>query len=228
MGAVRGFGSAFISTWTSLMSGGVSLGMALIAGLSGSPHQALWWAAAYVSAVLAAFFTWRAEWIEPGPQVTMTYESDYKQQPGDMPFREYKEMRDARDSSGLQVGNMPIILKNLSDVPALNVHVKDITVNGKLASFEPVPVIEKGTPVSIKPMIPELGPMFCRDFHRFLAGEDQPVDVPITIGYHDFDCKRFYETGCEIHMDRWVFSTRVKSYGRVAGAKRKRLTIRWS
>jgi hypothetical protein len=215
---IKAFASAFASTVVGLLSGIASLVMAGIAAETGDPHSRWWWAASYICGALAAFLIWQAEWTKPGPKIRVKYETEHTKQPGEMTFSEYKEMADANERAGKSMLKVPIILENLSEVPAMEVKIRDVVRGEHTAKFYPIPKVEKGQPLTVSPTIETFGTLQCRDFDHFLRKDLTTLEdqrIPLFVHCQDFDCKEFYETEFEIRYNLWVFSTHIVRHRRI-------------
>lgn len=105
-----------------------------------------------------------------------------------------------------------------SGIPAMEVKIRDMVRGEHTATFYPIPKVEKGSPLIVSPTIETFGTLQCRDFDHFLKKDLPHLDdqkIPLFVEYHDFDCKKFYETQFEIRYNLWVFSTHIVRHHRI-------------
>ena len=84
----------------------------------------------------------------------------------------------------------PVILENISDIPALKVQVHPFHVGNFLVEFPEVPRLLNEDPQSVQPIIKNVGSQFGGQFGALLlAAWDQadhkPISVSIVVSYWD-------------------------------------------
>jgi len=154
-----------------------------------------------------------------GPQVLLKYQTRAAKDLGQMEPSEYREWR---ESGGGSEQPIPVLLSNLADIPAIDVNVHNIVVEGIKATFSIVPLLTRNqdeeTVVTIDQEFELVGR---RDFRSLLKqGLDSLPDeaehllVPITITYKDANGNH-YRSECELTYKRWVATACLKRWGRI-------------
>jgi hypothetical protein len=98
--------------------------------------------------------------------------------------------------------NRPFILRNLSDVPAANVQIQEITRQTGKVRFSAVSLLEKGKDVQLVPIVTSPRGVGVRDFENILQDETPDllsapsldaltIKLPIRVSYMDLHGNRF-------------------------------------
>ncbi len=226
MDDIKDFFWAIASDWLSLMTGIGSVILAGIALLAGANNTMLWWLAAYVTLFVAAYRVWSIERQRPGPQIVAIYETPNRKEPDQMSPREYAQWRNQAASSGstLAEREKPLILKNLSDIPAINVEIRDSKIAQFTATFPIVPRITKDEPASVQTTIEGTGRDLAHHLGVLLEANleqatslnkvTEGIALPLMIHYQDMHGREF-ETQCEIQYSHYHHMTVIKRYGRI-------------
>jgi|SRR5579863_2445466 len=213
---IREFLLAVYSDWIARMSGIASLSIALLISWLSPAYVGLWWFAAYLCLLVAAFRVWRTGWQEAGPEVIAVYENTTETE------------RDLFSPTPKSPKNGPagVVLQNLSDIPALNAQINDLDISGFVVGFQLIPRVIKGSPVTAS-VVPKdaLSKSFLGDFGVILefvleASKKELIKVPLTVSYEDMRGRRF-ETGCEIQFSATSHRAIKKHYRRLVSSEAK-------
>ena len=128
---------------------------------------------------------------KPGPYVLLKYESQTQKPIDPANFRAWEQWRESGGGS-IEESQKPVILENISDIPALKVQVRAFSVGASLVEFPgEVPRLLKGEPQSIQPLIKDVGPMFAHQFGSLLESSWDPngadITVSIMVSYRDME-----------------------------------------
>ena len=156
------------------------------------------------------------------PKIIVAYESLATKEASDMPFSEYEDFQNSGGGGKAERGR-PVVLKNLSDIAAVNVQIQDIVIGQLRASFHVIPRIVLNEPASLHPTIEGIThPISRHNLDILLAAACDArrvgqITIPIMVSYTDI-YGRAFETGSEITYggQYGVTKTLVKQYGRVS------------
>jgi hypothetical protein len=117
--------------------------------------------------------------------------------------------------SGVRVVlNRPFTLRNLSDIPAANVQIQEISRQTGTVRFGAVSLLEKGKDVQLVPIIKTSHGTGVRDFENILqdetpsllsvvAPEAFTIRLPMTVSYNDKQVRKRTRTGIRLVRTRW-------------------------
>ena len=123
--------------------------------------------------------------------------------------------------------NTEFVLLNGGEESAFNVKIESIVRANGVAEFEIIPIVSRGSPISVKPSIRVLGPLFQHAFWVLLRREwgqkgstgyatvPPSIKVPVTIVYENIEGQKFEsQAEIEYHFERKTAVVYHKRYGR--------------